>query len=90
MCRDTSQPRYSAPLQAHSPSSGYSASASELGLGVASYGEIPVWQAFTAEFIGTFLCGGQSARGVLGLGLSIRDGAVEGFTVTRQHQARVH
>ncbi|OOP61446.1 aquaporin family protein [Arthrobacter sp. SRS-W-1-2016] len=29
--------------------------ASELGLGVASYGEIPVWQAFTAEFIGTFL-----------------------------------
>jgi glycerol uptake facilitator protein len=29
--------------------------ASELGLGVASYGDIPVWQAFTAEFIGTFL-----------------------------------
>jgi glycerol uptake facilitator protein len=29
--------------------------ASELGLGVAAYGHIPVWQAFTAEFIGTFL-----------------------------------
>jgi glycerol uptake facilitator protein len=29
--------------------------ASELGLGVAAYGDIPVWQAFTAEFIGTFL-----------------------------------
>lgn len=29
--------------------------ASELGLGVAAYGDIPVWQAFTAEFIGTFI-----------------------------------
>ena len=29
--------------------------ASELGLGVAAYGDIPVWQAFTAEFLGTFL-----------------------------------
>ncbi|MCD4849681.1 aquaporin family protein [Arthrobacter sp. AK01] len=29
--------------------------ASELGLGVAAYGDIPVWQAFSAEFIGTFL-----------------------------------
>jgi glycerol uptake facilitator protein len=29
--------------------------ASELGLGVASYGDIPIWQAFTAEFLGTFL-----------------------------------
>lgn len=29
--------------------------ASELGLGVASYGDIPVWQAFTAEFLGTFI-----------------------------------
>lgn len=29
--------------------------ASELGLGVAAYSDIPVWQAFTAEFIGTFL-----------------------------------
>ncbi|GAA3406141.1 MIP/aquaporin family protein [Pseudarthrobacter polychromogenes] len=29
--------------------------ASELGLGVAAYGDIPIWQAFTAEFIGTFI-----------------------------------
>ena len=29
--------------------------ASDLGLGVAAYGDIPVWQAFTAEFIGTFI-----------------------------------
>ncbi|MDQ0577253.1 MIP/aquaporin family protein [Agromyces albus] len=29
--------------------------ASEVGLGVASYGDIPVWQAFTAEFLGTFI-----------------------------------
>lgn len=29
--------------------------ASDLGLGVASYGDIPWWQAFTAEFIGTFI-----------------------------------
>lgn len=29
--------------------------ASELGLGVAAYGDIPFWQAFTAEFIGTFI-----------------------------------
>ncbi|MFD5224784.1 MIP/aquaporin family protein [Microbacterium sp. NPDC058342] len=29
--------------------------ASESGLGVASYGDIPVWQAFTAEFVGTFI-----------------------------------
>lgn len=29
--------------------------ASELGLGVAAYGDIPVWQAFTAEFVGTFI-----------------------------------
>lgn len=29
--------------------------ASDLGLGVAAYGDIPVWQAFSAEFIGTFL-----------------------------------
>ena len=29
--------------------------ASELGLGVAAYGDIPIWQAFTAEFLGTFL-----------------------------------
>ncbi len=32
------------------------ARASELGLGIATYGEgVPVWQAFTAEFIGTFI-----------------------------------
>ncbi|MAP63692.1 MAG: aquaporin family protein [Microbacterium sp.] len=29
--------------------------ASDLGLGIAAYGDIPVWQAFTAEFVGTFL-----------------------------------
>lgn len=29
--------------------------ASELGLGAAAYGDIPVWQAFTAESIGTFI-----------------------------------
>jgi glycerol uptake facilitator protein len=29
--------------------------ASEVGLGLASYADIPVWQAFTAEFIGTFI-----------------------------------
>lgn len=29
--------------------------ASDLGLGVAAFGDIPVWQAFSAEFIGTFL-----------------------------------
>jgi glycerol uptake facilitator protein len=29
--------------------------ASELGLGVASYGDIPIAQAFTAEFVGTFI-----------------------------------
>ena len=29
--------------------------ASDLGLGVAAYGDIPVWQAFTAEFLGTFI-----------------------------------
>lgn len=29
--------------------------ASDLGLGVAAYGDIPVWQAFTSEFIGTFI-----------------------------------
>lgn len=29
--------------------------ASELGLGVAAYGDIPIWQAFTAEFVGTFI-----------------------------------
>jgi glycerol uptake facilitator len=29
--------------------------ASEVGLGVASYGDIPVAQAFTAEFVGTFI-----------------------------------
>lgn len=29
--------------------------ASELGLGVASYADIPIWQAFAAEFIGTFI-----------------------------------
>ena len=34
---------------------GYGKKASDLGLGVAAYGDIPVWQAFTAEFIGTFI-----------------------------------
>ena len=29
--------------------------ASDVGLGVASYSDIPIWQAFTAEFIGTFI-----------------------------------
>ncbi|QJU52676.1 MIP/aquaporin family protein [Herbiconiux sp. KACC 21604] len=29
--------------------------ASDLGLGIAAYGDIPVWQAFTAEFLGTFI-----------------------------------
>lgn len=29
--------------------------ASDLGLGVAAYGDIPIWQAFSAEFIGTFI-----------------------------------
>ena len=29
--------------------------ASKLGLGVASYSGIPLWQAFTAEFLGTFV-----------------------------------
>ncbi len=29
--------------------------ASDLGLGVAAYGDIPIWQAFTAEFLGTFI-----------------------------------
>ncbi len=29
--------------------------ASEVGLGVASYGDIPIYQAFTAEFVGTFI-----------------------------------
>jgi len=29
--------------------------ASEVGLGVASYGDIPIYQAFLAEFVGTFI-----------------------------------
>ena len=37
-------------------SSGFSArQASDVGLGVASYGDISVTQAFTAEFVGTFI-----------------------------------
>ena len=53
----TSRPRSPAPSPAPSPSwACWAAKASDMGLGVASYGDaIPWYQAFFAEFVGTFL-----------------------------------